>query len=61
MTLPKVAVFAAGYIVGAKAGRERYAQIINVVERASKQLEEFSSRRPPGRHGASSGRGERGP
>ena len=53
MTLPKVAVFAAGYIVGAKAGRERYAQIVNVVERASKQLEEFSSRRPrpPGSSG----------
>ena len=44
MTLPRVAVFAAGYIVGAKAGHERYAQIVNVVERASKKLEEFSSR-----------------
>ena len=56
MTLARVAVFAAGYIVGAKAGRERYAQIVNVVERASKQLEEFSSRHPPARHGGTSGR-----
>jgi hypothetical protein len=61
VTLPRVAVFAAGYIVGAKAGRERYAQIVNGVERASKKLEEFSSRHPPARRGDSSGRGERGP
>jgi hypothetical protein len=43
-----VAVFAAGYILGAKAGRERYAQIVAVVERASRRLDDFSSRNPPG-------------
>ena len=49
MKLASVAVFAAGYIIGARAGHERYAQIVDVVERASQQLEEFSSRHPPGR------------
>jgi len=49
--LTRVAVFAAGYIVGARAGRERYAQIVDVLERASQRLEEFGSRHPPGRRG----------
>ena len=44
-----MAVFAAGYIIGAKAGRERYAQIVGVVGKASKRLEEFSATNPPGR------------
>ena len=48
MKLGRIAVFAAGYVIGARAGRERYAQIAGAVERASLQLEEFSSRRPPG-------------
>jgi hypothetical protein len=47
--LTPVAVFAVGYVVGAKAGRERYAQIVDGVARASRRLEEFSARRPPGR------------
>jgi hypothetical protein len=54
--LTGVAVFAVGYVVGAKAGRERYAQIVDGVARASRSLEEFSARRPPGRHGHGSGR-----
>ena len=54
--LGSVAVFAAGYIIGARAGRERYAQIVDVLERASHQLEEFSSRHPPGRSDDSRGR-----
>jgi hypothetical protein len=45
--LTKVTLFAAGYVIGAKAGRERYAQIIGGVAKASQRLEEFSSRRPP--------------
>jgi hypothetical protein len=45
--LTGVAVFAVGYVVGAKAGRERYAQIVDGVARASRRLEEFSARRPP--------------
>ena len=48
MKLTGVAVFAVGYVVGAKAGRERYAQIVDGVARASQRLEEFSARRPPG-------------
>jgi hypothetical protein len=47
--LARVAVFAVGYLVGARAGRERYAQIVDGVARASQRLEEFSSRHPPAR------------
>jgi len=45
--LTKVALFAAGYVIGSRAGHERYAQIVDGVARASQRLEEFSSRRPP--------------
>jgi hypothetical protein len=41
------ALFAAGYVIGAKAGRERYAEIVNGLASASQKLEEFSARRPP--------------
>jgi hypothetical protein len=58
--LTTVAVFAAGYVMGTKAGRERYVQIIDVVERASQRLEEFSARHPPGRQSDDSGRPGRG-
>jgi hypothetical protein len=44
VTLTKAALFAAGYVLGAKAGRERYAQIVDAAARASERLEEFSSR-----------------
>lgn len=47
MNLTKAALFAAGYVMGARAGRERYAQIIDGMARASQRLEEFSARRPP--------------
>jgi len=50
--LTSVALFAAGYVIGAKAGRERYAQIIDGAARASQRLEEFSSRRPPDLQGS---------
>jgi hypothetical protein len=49
--LTAVAVFAVGYVVGAKAGRDRYAQIVDGLARASQRLEEFSARRPPGGQG----------
>ncbi len=52
MKLTSVALFAAGYVIGAKAGRERYAQIIDGAARASQRLEEFSSRRPPDLQGS---------
>jgi hypothetical protein len=41
-----VAVFAAGYVIGARAGRERYVQIVTRLASASHRLEEFSARRP---------------
>ena len=46
MRLVGVAVFAAGYVIGARAGRERYVQIVNGLASASQRLEEFSARRP---------------
>lgn len=49
MKLKQVAIFAAGYVVGARAGRERYVQILDTMARASQKLEEFSARRPPSR------------
>ena len=66
MRLTTVVMFGAGYVMGTKAGRERYAQIVTVAENASKRLEEYSSRtqadarrvadngghRDPGRHEA---------
>jgi hypothetical protein len=52
--LTTVAVFAIGYVVGAKAGRDRYVQIVDGMARASQRLDEFSARRHPGRqaHGS---------
>jgi hypothetical protein len=44
VTLTKVAIFAVGYVVGAKAGHERYAQIADIAGRASQRLEEYSAR-----------------
>jgi hypothetical protein len=44
VTLTKAALFAAGYVLGARAGRERYAQILEVAARASERLEELSAR-----------------
>jgi hypothetical protein len=58
--LTKAVIFAAGYILGARAGRERYAQIVALMEKASGQLEEFSSRHPPDRQDNRSGRRRRG-
>ena len=54
MKLTAVAVFAVGYVVGAKAGGDRYTQIVGGMARASRRLDEFSARRPPGRqdHGS---------
>jgi hypothetical protein len=55
-----VAVFAAGYVIGAKAGRERYVQIVNGLASASQRLEEFSARRPSDSrdHGPSGAEGD---
>jgi hypothetical protein len=56
--LTAVAVFAVGYVVGAKAGRERYAQLVDGMARASQRLDEFSARRPPGVQDHGSGRAD---
>lgn len=60
MKLTNAVLFASGYVIGTKAGRERYAQILDGMAKASQRLEEFSSRRPPARQAQSSGRAERG-
>jgi hypothetical protein len=46
--LTALVVFAAGYVVGARAGRERYVQILDGMARASEKLEEYSARRSAG-------------
>lgn len=56
MKLASLAIFAAGYVIGTRAGRERYAQIIDAVERASERLEAFSSRHVPDPQDQGSGR-----
>jgi hypothetical protein len=42
--LTTLLIFGAGYVLGTKAGRERYAQIVTAAERASKRLQEYSAR-----------------
>lgn len=44
MTLTKVAIFAVGYVIGTRAGHERYAQIVELADRASQRLEAYSER-----------------
>ena len=44
MKLTTLVVFGAGYVIGTKAGRERYAQIVTVAQKASKRLDEYSAR-----------------
>jgi hypothetical protein len=42
--LTSLVMFGAGYVMGTKAGRQRYEQIVTVADKASKRLEEFSAR-----------------
>ena len=58
MRLTTVVMFGAGYVMGSKAGRERYAQIVEGVASASQRLEQFSSRRPPGNQNHGSARAD---
>jgi hypothetical protein len=44
MTLGKLAMFGFGYVLGSKAGRERYGQIIAAAKRASIYLDEYGRR-----------------
>jgi hypothetical protein len=42
--LPTLLMFGAGYVLGTRAGRERYAQIIAAADSVSKRLEAYSDR-----------------
>jgi hypothetical protein len=42
--LSKLIVFGAGYILGSKAGRERYNQIAALAQAAARRLEGYESR-----------------
>ena len=54
MKLRSLAVFGAGYVLGAKAGRERYEQIVEAVQSASQRLDETRRQRgKPSRRGNS--------
>lgn len=43
MKLSALLMFGAGYVLGTKAGQERYAQIVAVAEQVAKRLEEYSA------------------
>lgn len=43
MSLVSIAIFGAGYVLGTKAGRERYEQIVKAAQNASQRLEEYSA------------------
>lgn len=45
MKLRSLAVFGVGYVLGAKAGRERYAQIVEAVQTASQRVDEVRRQR----------------
>ena len=55
MRLTTLLTFGVGYVMGTRAGHERYAQIVTAAERASKRLEEYSAR-----HRAGDGESDRG-
>ncbi|MFC5262059.1 hypothetical protein ACFPJ1_08055 [Kribbella qitaiheensis] len=59
MKLRSLAVFGVGYVLGAKAGRERYVQIVESVQRASQRLDEARRERAkPGKRGKPASRRE---
>ncbi len=43
MKLSTLAGFGAGYVLGTRAGRERYAQIVALVQRTAQLIEERQS------------------
>ena len=47
MRLTTLVMFGAAYVLGTKAGRERYAQIVTMAEKASKRLDELSGDQRP--------------
>jgi hypothetical protein len=42
--LRTIAIFGAGYLLGTRAGRERYGQIVAAAQGASKRLEDYSGK-----------------
>ncbi len=40
MKLRSLVLFGAGYVLGARAGRERYAQIVEAAQKASQRFDE---------------------
>ena len=53
MKIVTAAVFGIGYVLGTKAGRERYAQIVAAASKASERLEAYGN----GGRGAARGAG----
>ncbi len=47
MKLGRLAVFGVGYLLGTKAGRERYEQILAAAQRLSKRLDDYSRHTDP--------------
>jgi len=43
--LSTIAVFGAGYVLGSRAGRERYVQIVDLAQRTARRIEERQSAR----------------
>lgn len=43
MRLRTLAVFGIGYVLGTRAGRERYEQIVAAAKRAGQRLEQYGS------------------
>jgi hypothetical protein len=43
--LSTIAVFGAGYVLGSRAGRERYVQIVELAQRTAQRIEERQSAR----------------
>jgi hypothetical protein len=41
--LTRIAAFAAGYVLGSKAGRERYEQIVAAARKAAARLENYGN------------------
>lgn len=45
MKLRSVAMLGVGYVLGSRAGRERYGQIVAAAQRASEKLEDYSNKK----------------
>ena len=41
MKVTSIVIFGAGYVLGTRAGRERYAQIIQMAQKASERLDAY--------------------